>query len=153
MTRSAILPALSVLAVAAWATPAAYGQACAPDIPTCRNVKVTVEGNNIVVNPSPVVITGRAAPVKIVWYLATPGYTFAQPGGVTPVDLPAYTKGQFESNVPRANDPRWCYPWQGTTTYVCTDRNDDTVDVTYSIKVNAASGASPAPVTMRITNN
>jgi hypothetical protein len=151
--KSAIISAVSVLGVAAWFTPAAFGQACAPNAATCRNVKVTVEGNQIRVDPATVTVTGRAAPVKVVWYLATPGYTFAQPGGVTPVDLPAYTKGQFESTVPRATDSRWCYPWQGATTYVCTDRNDDTVNVQYTLKVVAASGTSPAPVTMGVTNN
>lgn len=154
MKTFAFLPAVSVFALAAGFTPVTFAQAPAPPEAcysenfACRNVKVTVEGNRIVVDPATVTVTGRASPVKIVWYLATPGYRFVDEPGSRPADIPGYTKGQFMSG-----DSRFCYIWRTGTVYVCTDRNDETVDASYTIKVQAASGSSPPPASGRVVNN
>ncbi len=153
MKKFAFLPAVSAFALAAGLAPGVFAQApaqpdaCYPN-GACRNVKVTVEGDRVVLDPATVTVTGRAAPVKIVWYLATPGYRFVDQAGSRPVDVPGYTKGQFMSE-----DSRFCYPWRGSTVYACTDRNDETVDASYTIKVQAASGSNPAPATGKVVNN
>ena len=74
---------------------------------------MTVQGNQISIEPATVTVTGRTSPaVKIVWYLATPGYKF--------VDKAAdFTSAYFMSN-----DSRFCYPWTDIA-YVCTDWNAD----------------------------
>ena len=77
MKNLAFLSAVSVSALAAGFTSAAFAQVCNPDGGNCRNVKVTVQGNQVVLDPPTLNVTGRASPaVKIVYYLATPGYTF-----------------------------------------------------------------------------
>jgi hypothetical protein len=99
MNKLTFLPAVSVFALAAGFTSGAFAQACNPGVPNCVNVKVTVEGNKVSLDPATVTVTPRAKPaVKIVWYLATPGYVRQRDG-----QLPA---AYFMSN-----DPRFCYPW------------------------------------------
>lgn len=148
MNRSAFLPALSVLALAAGFAPAtcAQSQLCASDDANCRMVKVTVQGNQVVVDPPALAVTGRRAPaVKIVWVLATPGYKFVDASSDRPVNFPA---AYFMSN-----DSRFCYPWTSDTVYVCTDWNADYLDTDYTLKVVALSGSSPVPATARVVNN
>ena len=55
----------------------------------CRNVKVTVQGNQISLDPATVTVTPRSPPVKIVWYLATPGYRFVDLANDRPVNFAA----------------------------------------------------------------
>jgi hypothetical protein len=148
MKTFAFLPAVSVFALAAGSTSGAFAQACNPDGGNCRNVKVTVQGNQITLDPATVTITGRTAPaVKIVYYLATPGYRFVDQAGDRPVNFPS---GYFMSN-----DPRFCYPWTSNTVYVCTDWNADgfPYGTDYTLKVQAASGSNPSPATGRVVNN
>lgn len=152
MKKLAFVPVVSAFALAAGIAPGALAQAltppevCYPNY-ACRNVKVTVEGGKVVLDPATVTVTGRTSPVKILWYMATPGYKFADAAGSRPVDVPGYTKGQFMSD-----DSRFCYIWR-TDYYVCTDRNDETVEANYTIKVQAASGSPPAPASGRVINN
>ena len=148
MKNLAFLSAVSVSALAAGITSAAFAQVCNPDGGNCRNVKVTVQGNQVVLDPPTLNVTGRASPaVKIVYYLATPGYTFVDQPGNRPVNFPS---GYFMSN-----DPRFCYPWTSNTVYVCTNWNADAFPwgTDYTLKVQAASGSSPSPVTGRVVNN
>ena len=57
-------------------------QVCNPDAGNCRNVRVTVQNNQVVLDPATLNVTGRTAPaVKIVYYLATPGYRFVDQAG------------------------------------------------------------------------
>jgi len=143
MKKFAFLPAVSVFAIAAGFTSGAFAQACNPDVFNCRNVRVTVQGSQISIEPATVTVTGRAAPaVKIVWYLATPGYKFVDKA----VNFPA---AYFMSN-----DSRFCYPW-GDTAYVCTNWNADPFPwgTDYTLNVQAVSGASPSPATGRVVNN
>ena len=152
MKKSSFLPAVSALALAAGFVPLAIAQTqilpCPPDTFTCRNVKVTVQGSQIVVDPAPVTVTGRTPPaVKIVWYLATPGYRFVDVTNNRPVNFPA---AYFMSD-----DPRFCYPWTSDTVYVCTDWNADAFayGTDYTLKVVPVSGGSPPTVTGRVVNN
>jgi hypothetical protein len=148
MKKLAFLPVVSVFALAAGFTSGAFAQACSPNDSNCRNVKVTVQGNQISLDPATVTVTGRAAPaVKIVWYLATPGYAFVDQTGDRPVNFPA---AYFMSN-----DSRFCYPWTSNTVYVCTDWNADAFayGTDYTLKVKAASGSSPPPASGRVVNN
>jgi hypothetical protein len=148
MKKLAFLPTVSVFALAAGFAGGALGQACSPDAVNCLNVKVTVQGNQISLDPATVTVTPRAAPaVKIVWYLATPGYRFVDQTGDRPVNFPA---AYFMSN-----DARFCYPWTSNTVYVCTDWNADTFawGTDYTLKVQAVSGASPSPASGRVVNN
>ncbi len=143
MKNLSFLPAVSVFTLAAGFTSGAFAQVCNPDTFNCRNVKVTVEGNKISIEPATVTVTGRASPaVKIVWYLATPGYKF--------VDKAA----DFPSAYFMSNDSRFCYPWTDVA-YVCTDWNADAFPwgADYTLKVQAVSGASPSPTTGRVVNN
>jgi hypothetical protein len=121
---------------------------CYSNILACRNVKVTVEGNNIVVDPATVTVTGRDAPVVIVWYLATPGYKFASPSPVAIPADPAINRYQF-----MPSDDRFCYWWRTPTVYVCHDYNYATLNMGYTIKVDGMSGSSPSPGSGRIVNN
>ena len=144
MNKLTFLPAVSVFALAAGFASGAFAQACNPGVSNCVNVKVTVEGNKVSIDPATVTVTPRAKPaVKIVWYLATPGYTFV---GET-VNFPA---AYFMSN-----DPRFCYPWTSNTVYVCTDWNADAFPwcTDYTIKVQAVSGGSPFTATGSVVNN
>jgi len=131
------------------AAPAMIAQpACAPDAMGCRNVKVTVQGNQISLDPATVTVTPRSPPVKIVWYLATPGYRFVDLANDRPVN--------FAAQYFMSNDPRFCYPWTSDTVYVCTDWNADPFPwgTDYTLKVQAISGgSSPPPVTGRVVNN
>ena len=150
MRKQAFVPTVSVLAVAAGFASASFAQTlpCPPNEFTCRNVKVTVQGNQIVLDPSTVTVTGRTPPaVKIVWYLATPGYQFVDVANNRPVNFPA---AYFMSN-----DPRFCYLWTSNTVYVCTNWNADPFPygTDYTLKVVGVSGASPSPVTGRVVNN
>ena len=148
MKKFALLPAVSVFALAAGFTSGAFAQACVPNDANCRNVKVTVANNQVVLDPATVTVTGRAAPaVKIAYYIATPGYRFADQTGDRPVNFPS---GYFMSN-----DPRFCYMWTSNTVYMCTDWNADAFayGTDYTLKVQSASGASPPPVTGRVVNN
>jgi hypothetical protein len=148
VNKLAFLPAVSVFALAAGFTSGAFAQACGTDVFNCRNVKVTVEGNQVSIDPATVTVTGRAAPaVKIVWYLATPGYKFVDQAGDRPVNFPAE---YFMSN-----DSRFCYMWTSNTVYVCTDWNADqfAYGTGYTLKVQAVSGASPSPASGRVVNN
>jgi len=146
MKKSAYLPAASVFALAFGLAPESFAQACNPDVFNCRNVRVTVENNQVVLNPATVTVTGRAPPAaKIVWNLATPGYVFVDQSGNRPVDFAA---AYFMSN-----DPRFCYPWTSNAVYVCTDWNADALDVTYTIKVVPAAGGSAMTATGRVINN
>jgi hypothetical protein len=144
MKKSAFLPAVSVFALAAGFTSGAFAQACIPDGGNCRNVKVTVQGNQVSLDPATLTVTPRASPaVKIVWYLATPGYTF--------VDQAA----NFPAEYFKSNDPRFCYPWTTNTVYVCTDWNADAFawGTDYTLKVQAVSGGSPLSASGRVVNN
>lgn len=144
MNTSTFLRAVSVFALAAGFTSGAFAQACNPDGGNCRNVKVTVQGNQVSLDPATITVTPRAAPaVKIVWYLATPGYKFVDQA----VNFPA---AYFMSN-----DPRFCYPWTSDTVYVCTDWNADAFPwgTDYTLKVEAVSGGGPQTVTGRVVNN
>jgi hypothetical protein len=125
--------------------------ACGDGVFNCRNVKVTVDGGRVSLDPATVTVTGRAPPaVKIVWYLVTPGYSFVdQPGG-RPVHFPAE---YFMSN-----DPRFCYTYPSEKTalrYVCTDWNADAFawGTDYTITVVPASGGSPITASGRVVNN
>jgi hypothetical protein len=90
MKSSAFLPPVAVLAFTSGLAPGASAQAlsvpdiCYSDAASCRNVKVTVQGNQVAVDPASATVTGRATPVVIVWYMATPGYKFA----ASPVAFP-----------------------------------------------------------------
>lgn len=144
MSKPAFLPAVSVLALAAGFTSAAFAQACNPDGGNCRNVKVTVQNNQVSLDPATITVTPRASPaVKIVWYLETPGYTF--------VDQAA----NFPAEYFKSNDPRFCYPWTTNSVYVCTDWNADAFPwgTGYTLKVQAVSGGSPLSATGRVVNN
>ena len=152
MKESAFLSAVSVVALAAGFTPGTFAQAlapaCAPDAPDCRSIRVTVQGNQVVIDPATPTVTARRPPaVKIVWYLATPGYKFVDLSGDRLVNFPA---AYFMSN-----DSRFCYPWTSDTVYVCTNWNADTFayGTDYTLKVTAVSGGSPPPVTGRVINN
>lgn len=148
MKKSALLPAVSVFALAAGFASGAFAQACSPDVFNCRNVKVTVQGNQVVIDPATVTVTGRAAPaVKIVWYLATPGYVFVDQTGNRPVDFPAQ---YFMSN-----DSRFCYSWMSPAVYVCTNWNADAFawGTDYTIKVVPVSGGSALSASGRVVNN
>ena len=119
---------------------------CYSDAPSCRNVRVTVEGSKVVVEPASINITGRTTPITIVWYMASPGYKFAGP-----VELPAdplITRNQFEPT-----DNRFCYWWRSETVYVCSDRNYANADVPYSVKVIGGSASSPLLTLGRVVNN
>jgi len=125
-----------------------FAQACNPDGGNCRNVKVTVQGNQISLEPATATVTPRASPaVKIVWYLATPGYRFVDQAGNRPVNFPAE---YFKSD-----DSRFCYPWTSDTVYVCTNWNADAFPwgTDYTLKVQAVSGGAPLSVTGRVVNN
>jgi hypothetical protein len=148
MKKFAFLPVASVFALAAGFTSGTFAQACNPDGGNCRNVKVTVQGNQVSLDPATLTVNPRAAPaVKIVWYLATPGYKFVDQGSDRPVNFPA---AYFMSN-----DPRFCYPWTSDNVYVCTDWNADAFayGTDYTLKVQPVSGGSPATVTGRVVNN
>jgi len=151
MKKSAFLPAAPVLALAAGLaqpTFAQLGPACGPQTPDCRNIKVTVQGNQVVLDPATLTVTGRRPPaVKMVWYLATPGYTFVDLPGNRPVNFPA---AYFMSD-----DSRFCYPWTSPTVYVCTNWNADAFayGTDYTIKVTPVSGGSPLTATGRVVNN
>jgi hypothetical protein len=119
---------------------------CYSDAPSCRNIKVTVEGGKVVLDPASINIAGRTTPITIVWYLATPGYKFAGP-----VELPAdrvITRNQFEPA-----DNRFCYWWRSETVYVCSDRNYANADVPYTVKVIGGSASSPLLALGRVLNN
>ncbi len=148
MKARTFLPAVSVFAVAAVFTSGACAQACGPSNPNCRDVKVTVQGNQVVLDPSTVTVTGRTAPaVKIVYYLATPGYVFVDQSANRPVNFPA---AYFMSN-----DPRFCYMWTNNTTYVCTDWNADAFSwgTDYKLQVVPTSGGGALSTTGRVVNN
>ena len=149
MKKSAFLPLAPLLALAAtFAQPtfAQLGPACAPETPDCRNIKVTVQGNQVVLDPATLTVTGRRPPaVKMVWYLATPGYTFVDLPGNRPVNFPA---AYFMSD-----DSRFCYMWLNDQVYISTDWNADPLDVNYTLRVMPASGGSPVTVTGRVVNN
>jgi hypothetical protein len=143
MKKIAFLPAASIVVIAAGFTSGAFAQACNPDGGNCRNIKVTVQGGQVSIDPATITVTPRAAPaVKMVWYLATPGYKFVDKAA----DFPA---AYFMSN-----DSRFCYPWSDTA-YVCTNWNADAFPwgTDYTLKVQAVSGASPSPATGRVVNN
>ena len=144
MNKSTLLSAVSLLALAAGFAPGVFAQACTPDAPDCRNIKVTVQGNQVVLEPATLTVTGRRAPaVKMVWYLATPGYMFVD----RPVDFPA---AYFMSN-----DSRFCYSWMSPTVYVCTNWNADAFawGTDYTIKVVPVSGGSALSASGRVVNN
>jgi len=148
MKRLALLSAISVSALATGFTSGVFAQACNPDGGNCRNVKVTVQGNQISLEPATATVTPRASPaVKIVWYLATPGYRFVDQAGNRPVNFPAE---YFKSD-----DSRFCYPWTSDTVYVCTNWNADAFPwgTDYTLKVQAVSGGAPLSVTGRVVNN
>jgi hypothetical protein len=149
MEKSAYLPALSVFALAAIA-PAAFAQVladrCYPNAASCRNVRVTVQGNQVTLDPPTITVSGRGAPVVIVWYLATPGYTFATPGPVAFPAEPWINRYQFDTS-----DGRFCYWWQPGTAFVCQDRNYATLDTEYKVKVVGAGGSGEG--TGRVVNN
>ncbi len=148
MKKSAFLPAVSVFALAAGFTSVAFAQVCNPDALNCRNVKVTVQGNQVTLDPPTLNVTGRASPaVKIVYNLMTPGYMFVDQAGNRPVNFPS---GYFMSN-----DPRFCYPWMSNTVYVCTNWNADAFPwgTDYTLKVVPTSGGSPLSATGRVVNN
>ncbi len=148
MNKIAFLPAISVFALAAGFTSGAFAQACVPDGGNCRNIKVTVQGNQVVLEPATITVTPRAAPaVKMVWYLATPGYQFVDASGNRPVHFPA---AYFMSD-----DSRFCYPWTTNSTYVCTNWNADSFawGTDYTLKVQAVSGGAPLSATGRVVNN
>ena len=148
MKKLAFLPAVSVFALAAGFTSVTFAQACNPDGGNCRNVKVTVQGNQVTLDPATLAVTPRASPaVKIVYYLATPGYRFVDQTGNRPVTFPAE---YFKSD-----DPRFCYMWTSDNTYVCTNWNADAFPwgTDYSIKVQPVSGGSPLSATGRVVNN
>lgn len=143
MKKFAFLPAVSVFAIAAGFTSGAFAQACSPDVFNCRNVRVTVQGNQISVDPVTVTVSGRQAPaVKIVWYLTTPGYKFVAKAA------------HFPAVYFMSDDSRFCYPWTDTA-YVCTNWNADPFPwgTDYTLNVQAISGASPSPVTGQVVNN
>ncbi len=143
MKNLAFLPAVSVFAFAAGFTSGAFAQACNPDGGNCRNIKVTVQGNQVSIDPATIAVTPRAGPaVKMVWYLATPGYVF--------VDKAA----DFPAEYFKSNDPRFCYPWTNTA-YVCTNWNADAFPwgTGYTLKVQAVSGGSPLSASGRVVNN
>ena len=148
MNKIGFLPAVSVFALAAGFTSVTFAQACNPDGGNCRNVKVTVQGNQVTLDPATLTVTPRASPaVKIVWYLATPGYRFVDQTGNRPVNFPAE---YFKSD-----DPRFCYPWTSDTVYVCTNWNADAFPwgTGYTIKVQPVSGGSPLSASGRVVNN
>jgi len=152
---SAFLSAISVLALAGGLTPGAIAQMiytvpeiCFANVSTCCNVKVTVEGTNVAIDPATVTVTGRESPVVIVWYLATPGYKFASPSPLAIPTDPALNRYQF-----MPNDDRFCYWWRSGTVYVCHDYNYATLDMNYTVKVDAMSGSSLPPANGRIVNN
>lgn len=154
MRKSAYLPAASVLALGAALAMPSFAQVytvpeiCSSNVAACRNVKVTVEGNQIKVDPATVTVTGRGAPVVIVWYLATPGYKLAGPSPVAIPADPVINRYQFTPD-----DRRFCYWWRSGTVYVCHDWNYATLDLSYAIKVDALSGSSPSPSSGRVINN
>ena len=144
MKKSAFLSAVSVLALGATFSPETFAQACNPEGPFCRNIRVTVQGNQVVIDPATLTVTGRSPPaVKMVWYIATPGYTFVDQS----VNFPAQ---YFMSN-----DSRFCYLWTSNTVYVCTNWNADAFawGTDYTLKVTAVSGGSPPAATGRVVNN
>lgn len=153
MKRSLLVTAVSALGFAAWMAPEAFAQSsgppCGVGVFNCRNVKVTVDGGRVSLDPATVTVTGRQPPaVKIVWYLATPGYRFVDKPGDRPVHFPAE---YFMSN-----DPRFCYTWMFETfNYVCTDWNADAFawGTDYTLKVVPVSGGSPLTVTGRVVND
>jgi len=148
MKKLAFLPAVSVFALAAGFATGAFAQVCGPNNPNCRDVKVTVQGNQVILDPTTTTVTGRTAPsVKIAYYIATPGYVFVDQASDRPVNFPA---AYFMSN-----DPRFCYMWTSNTVYVCTDWNADAFayGTDYSLKVQAVSGSSPASTVGRVVNN
>jgi hypothetical protein len=151
MGTSAYLPAVSALTLAAVMAPTCFAQTqadlCYPSSTMCRNVKVTVQGSQVTVEPATVTFSGLGGPRVIVWYLDTPGYKFAAPPVAFPPE-PWITRYQFEPDNVRA-----CYWWKSGTTYVCHDRNYATLDVTYAIKVEALSGGSPATGSAKVVNN
>ena len=53
MNNIAFLPAVSVFALAAGFTSVTFAQACNPDGGNCRNIKVTVQGNQVASIPRP----------------------------------------------------------------------------------------------------
>ncbi len=148
MKKSTFLPAVSVFAIAAGFTSGAFAQACNPDGGNCRNIKVTVQGNQVLLDPATITVTPRAGPaVKMVWYLATPGYVFVDQTGNRPVNFPA---AYFMSN-----DSRFCYPWTSGATYLCTNWNADAFPwgTDYTLKVQAVSGGAPLSASGRVVNN
>jgi len=148
MKNSVFLSTVSVFALATGFAAGASAQACDPGAFNCRNVRVTVQGNQLSLDPATVTVTGRQPPaVKIVWYLATPGYVFVDQSGNRPVDFPA---AYFMSN-----DPRFCYLWTSNTAYVCTNWNADAFPygTDYSIRVQPVSGGSPLSASGRVVNN
>jgi len=151
MTKpSVFLPAVSTLVFAAAFSADAFAQAsgppCGQNVFDCRNVKVTVQGNQISLDPAVLMVSGRQAPaVKIVWYLATPGYKF--------VDAPGSRPASFTAAYFMSDDSRFCYMWLNDQVYICTDWNADPLDVNYTLRVMPASGGSPVTVTGRVVNN
>jgi hypothetical protein len=144
MKNLGFLPAVSVFALAAGFTTGSFAQVCNPDGGNCRNVKVTVQGSQVVLDPPTLTVTPRGAPaVKMVWYLATPGYIFPDQAA------------NFPSEYFKSNDPRFCYPWTTNTVYVCTNWNADAFPwgTDYTIKVQAVSGGSPLSASGRVVNN
>ncbi len=142
--RLAFLSAVSVSALAAGFSSGSFAQVCNPDSGNCRNVKVTVQGNQVVLEPATIAVSPRASPaVKIVWYLATPGYVF--------VDKAA----NFPAEYFKSSDPRFCYPWTINTAYVCTDWNADAFPwgTDYTLNVQAVSGGAPLSASGRVVNN
>ena len=142
MNKFTFLSAVSVFALAVGFTSGAFAQACNPGDSNCLNVKVTVQGGQVSIEPATITVTPRAKPaVKIVWYVATPGYTFADQA----VNFPA---AYFMST-----DKRFCYLWTSSTAYVCTDWNADAFPwgTDYTIKVQGSGG--PLTGTGRVVNN
>ena len=164
MTKTALLSALSALAIAGGFASGAFAQTAAPCTAgafNCRNVAVTVQGNQVSLDPAVLTVTGRQAPaVKIVWYLATPGYRFvdsydpssAMPG--TPVAA-GTRPASFPPSYFMTEDPRFCYMWASNQTYICTNWNGDAFPwgVDYTLRVVPASGGSPLTANGRVVNN
>lgn len=148
MYSSAFLSSVSVFALAAAFSSPALAQACNPDGGNCRNVKVTVQNNQVTLDPATIMVTPRASPaVKIVWYLATPGYRFVDQAGNRPV--------HFSAEYFKSDDARFCYPWTSDAVYLCTNWNADAFPwgTDYTLKVQPTSGGSPLSVTGRVVNN